>query len=695
MRSRAVKFLREGTGYDNVDFRDGQYEAIEALVRGRERLLLVRRTGWGKSIVYFVATALLRAAGAGPTLIVSPLLALMRNQLEAATRMGLRCHRIDSSNQNEWDDIYARLQTDAIDVLLISPERLNNSIFREMAGEALFSKLGMLVVDEAHCISDWGHDFRPHYRLIANFVRFLPANVPVLATTATADNPVVADVRDQLGDHVTVSRGPLGRDSLELDVLSGLTYPERLAWLAAALPKFEGSGIVYTLTQRDANLVAEWLRSRGISAEAYHGGIDDDTREEREQALLGDDLKALVATSALAMGFDKPNIGFVIHFHSTQSIVHYYQQVGRAGRAVERAVGVLLGGDEDDDIFDYFVKAALPSEDIVAKILAALSESHQGLSVPALMAIVNVPKDRMQSALDFLSLQTQSPIVKVGSRWARTPVQFEYPLEKARKLAERRRIDRTAMIIYASARDCLMLTLSTSLGDETAVRCGRCFACTGKHVVDAGDLDALTVAAEDFVNHREIRLPVRKKWPAGGLPIFGFAANTTIPADLRSEEGRALAFFQLGTIGRRLRSEKYEQKHFSKESVLQAAALIRQWAPDPTLEWIAPMVSSRHPFLVPEFVRQLAAELGMRYVDALCKTRETEQQKGMENSSFRASNLDGSLEVIPFEGMERPGLFVDDMYDSGWTVTVAVALLRGAGAGQIFPFTLSKASGRE
>lgn len=695
LKESALQSLRRGTGHPTDDFRDGQWEAIEALVQRRERLLLVRRTGWGKSVVYFAATALLREAGAGPTLIVSPLLSLMRNQLEAARRMGLRCYRIDSSNQDEWDRAYSELRDDKIDVLMIAPERLSNAKFQEEAGAALFAKLGMLVVDEAHCISDWGHDFRPDYRLIANFVRFLPMNVPVLATTATADGPVVADVRDQLGERVTVSRGSLGRDSLHLDAFVDLSYTERLAWLAASIPKIPGSGIIYTITQRDANLVADWLHSCGIAAAAYHSNIGNAEREALEQALLSDDLKALVATSAIAMGFDKPNIGFVIHFQSTQSIVHYYQQVGRAGRAVDRAVGILLGGDEDDDIFEYFVKTALPSEKLVAAILDALRRSEEGLLAPALTAVVNAQESHMKSALKFLSLQTPSPISKVGSRWKRTAVSFEYPVEKARKLAERRRVDRAAMVEYAHARSCMMEALGRSLGDEHAVPCGRCFACTGKHVVEVGEIDALTVAAEDFVNCRDIRLTERKRWPSGGLPVFGFGSNTNIAPDLQAEEGRALALFQVGTVGRRLRKEKYEQNHFSSESVFQAAELLRKWAPQPAPEWIAPMLSTRHPRLVPEFAKELATELGILYVECLSKTRETEQQKGMENSSFRAKNLDGSLEVIPFEGMERPGLFVDDMYDSGWTVTVAIALLRQAGAGPIYPFTLSKASGRE
>jgi ATP-dependent DNA helicase RecQ len=676
-------------------FRDGQWEAIEALVSRRERLLLVQRTGWGKSVVYFVATSLLRSEGSGPTLIISPLLALMRNQLEAARGLGLRAERIDSANTDEWEGIYGSIDRNEVDVVLISPERLVNPEFQERAGTTLFARLGMLVVDEAHCISDWGHDFRPHYRLIATFVRFLPNNVPMLATTATADGPVIEDVRDQLGERVRVSRGTLGRESLYLDTVTNLSYAERLAWLAEAIPRLPASGIIYTLTQRDANIVAAWLVKRGIAAEPYHGAVDDDEREQREQSLLADGVKALVATAALGMGFDKPNIGFVVHFQSTQSIVHYYQQVGRAGRALKHAVGILLGGSEDETIFEYFVKNALPSKELVDDVLAALRESQDGLSVAALMAIVNVPKGRIQAAVDFLSLQTPSPIAKIGTRWARTAVPFEYPEAKAQALAGRRRADRDAMNNYARAESCLMQTLSQSLGDNDAAECGRCYSCRGVHLVDVGDLEDLTAEAEDFLRRQEIKLKPKKQWPKGGLPTFGFGSNLRITPNLLAEDGRALAFFQVGSIGRRLRNEKYHDNSFSTESVKQAADLIRQWNPQPPPEWLAPMVSERHPHLVPKFAQRLAEALGIPYVEALRKTRATEEQKGMNNSSFQAKNLDASLDVIPFVGMERPGLFVDDMYDSGWTVTVAIALLRQAGAGVIFPFTLSKASGRE
>jgi ATP-dependent DNA helicase RecQ len=698
-RTSALDSLRRGAGDPMASFRPGQLQAIEALCSDRKRLLLVQRTGWGKSVVYFVTTKLLREAGGGPTLIISPLLALMRNQLEMAERMGLRAERLDSDNQQlsgEWERIYGALERDEVDVLFVSPERLTNESFRERVEAQLFARLGLLVVDEAHCISDWGHDFRPHYRLITQIVRFLAPNVPMLATTATADDRVVADVRAQLGG-IEVMRGPLARDSLHLDVVAGLSYAERLAWVARALSgdALPGSGIIYTLTTRDANIVAEWLRSRGIDAHPYHGNVDPTLRAEREQLLLHNGLKALVATSALGMGYDKGDLGFVIHFQGTQSVVHYYQMVGRAGRALEKACCVLLTSSEEDDIFDFFVRNALPSRQLVETILNAVADEPR--STPMLMAAINEPKSKVDAAVEFLALEAPSPIVKIGSAWSRTAIPYAYPVERARALAERRSEERALMIDYARAENCLMQFLGRCLGDTGIAACGRCSVCAGKTLVDVGVIDQETEAAEDFVNHRDIALPVRKAWPAGGLPQYGFRSGTKIAKDLQAQEGRALAYFRLGRIGRRLRSEKYERNpaRFSDVTVAEAAELVRAWNPQPPPRWIVPMPSLNRPTLVPEFAERLGEDLGLPVHHALTKRFVTEEQKEMQNSSFQARNLDGSLEVAPFAGMEHAGLFVDDMYDSGWTVAVAVALLRRAGTGIVFPFALSKASGRE
>ena len=425
MRRRALELLRTAVGSATADFRPGQWEAIERLLR-RERLLVVERTGWGKSSVYFLATRLLRDNGAGCTLLISPLLSLMRNQIESARRIGVRAETINSSNMDEWPRVQNALLQNNVDVLLISPERLANEGFMTDCLLPIAARIGLFVVDEAHCISDWGHDFRPDYRRIVRILRALPANVPVLATTATANDRVVADLVEQLGPNLTAVRGPLTRESLKLQNIVLPAKAARMAWIAHHVPHLGGSGIIYTLTVRDAENVAVWLQSRGINAKAYHSGTVN--REELEDQLLRNEVKALVATVALGMGFDKPDIGFVIHFQRPASAVHYYQQVGRAGRAVQQAYGVLLSGAEDDEIADYFIDSAFPTEEEVGQVLAALRDSNGGLKESVLEEQLNLTTGKLRAVLKFLLLESPSPIQKIGPRYVRNPGTGEDPL---------------------------------------------------------------------------------------------------------------------------------------------------------------------------------------------------------------------------------------------------------------------------
>jgi ATP-dependent DNA helicase RecQ len=295
---------------------------------------------------------------------------------------------INSENRDEWQAVEAALARNEVDILLISPERLANEHFRTEALAPIAARISLLVVDEAHCISDWGHDFRPHYRFIERILRTMPANLRVLATTATANNRVLEDLQVVLGPNLTVSRGGLGRPSLLLQTMRIPSQVGRMAWLATHLPSLEGSGIIYTLTVRDAVQIAGWLQSRGIQAEAYSGETGE-RRVELENALLENRVKALVATTALGMGFDKPDLAFVIHYQTPGSVVAYYQQVGRAGRALKAAHGVLLSGAEETDITDFFIESAFPSREEVAGVLAALQGAPDGLSIPQLMPLVN------------------------------------------------------------------------------------------------------------------------------------------------------------------------------------------------------------------------------------------------------------------------------------------------------------------
>ncbi|MET8467756.1 RecQ family ATP-dependent DNA helicase, partial [Micromonospora zamorensis] len=545
IRERAEAVLRRLAG-DHARLREDQWRAIEALVVDRRRVLCVQRTGWGKSAVYFVATALLRERGEhGPTVIVSPLLALMRNQVEAAARAGIKARTINSANLDEWDEITAEIQTGAVDVLLISPERLNNPDFRDGVLPKLAATTGLLVVDEAHCVSDWGHDFRPDYRRLRTFLAELPERTPVLATTATANSRVTQDVAEQLGDAL-ILRGTLDRESLRLGVLDLPSPAHRLAWLADHLDQLPGSGIVYTLTVAAAGETAEFLRSRGYPVASYTGQADDADRRAAEQDLLDNKIKALVATSALGMGFDKPDLGFVVHLGAPPSPIAYYQQVGRAGRAVEHAEVLLLPGVEDAAIWRYFASLAFPPEQQVRAVLAALHPDRP-LSTQALEPLVDLRRTRLELMLKVLDVD--GAVRRVRGGWLATGEPWVYDEARLRRVAEARTVEQQAMREYATTSDCRMRYLRERLDDTGATDCGRCDRCADP-LFSADVSTAALAAAQTFLGRPGVEIAPKKLWPTGldavGVPLKGRIA----PAE-QALPGRAVGrLSDLGWGGR-------------------------------------------------------------------------------------------------------------------------------------------------
>src|SRR5271168_5064240 len=543
LRAAAEKHLRALAG-ENARLREDQWTAIRALVAEKRRALVVQRTGWGKSAVYFVATALLRAAGSGATVIVSPLLALMRNQVDAAGRAGIRARTVNSANAQEWDDVYTEVAAGQIDVLLVSPERLNNPGFRDQVLPRLTEAAGLIVIDEAHCISDWGHDFRPDYRRIRTLLQALPPGIPVLATTATANARVTRDVAEQLGagqdpDDVLVLRGPLDRESLHLAVVSLPTAHQRLAWLAARLADggWPGSGIIYTLTVAAAYETAAFLRDQGIDVAAYSGRDDQAQRLQAEDDLLANRVKALVATSALGMGFDKPDLGFVVHLGAPQSPVAYYQQIGRAGRAVAKAEVILLPGREDRDIWAYFASLAFPPEHQVRATLAALADAGRPLSVAALETRVDLSRGRLESMLKVLDVD--GAVTRTVGGWLATGKPWEYDGERYERVARERAREQQAMLAYQATDACRMEFLRRELDDPEAAPCGRCDNCTGQHwpadVPPAG-----TEAARERLARPGVGVEPRRMWPPGMKDLGISGASGKIPADRTAEPGRAL-----------------------------------------------------------------------------------------------------------------------------------------------------------
>lgn len=699
MKKMALDILRKSLDNPDANFRDGQWESIEGLLN-RERMLVVQRTGWGKSMVYFMATRLLREKGFGPTLLISPLLALMRNQIEAAAKIGVKATTINSANQEDWEKIEEQVHKDKIDVLIISPERLANDEFRNNIMSTIAERIGLFVVDEAHCISDWGHDFRPDYRRIVRVLQAIPSNIPVLATTATANDRVVNDIVSQLGAGIKTVRGPLVRKSLRLQNIHMPSPAARMGWLAKTIPDIKGSGIIYTLTIRDADRVAQWLRINNINAEAYHSKLSESDqkvplKEELEQKLLNDEIKVLVATVALGMGFDKPDLGFVIHFQRPASVVHYYQQVGRAGRAVDSAYGILLCGEEDDHIADFFIRSAFPPQQHIDEIIAALDQSDAGLSIQALQASLNLKKSQIEKTIKYLTVESPSPITKIKSQWHVTAAAVEYKIDQVsvNAITAIRRQEQTQMQEYMNHRGCLMEFLAKALDDPTPTPCGKCVNCDRFSLLSEQVDDDLANRAAIYLRRSYQPITPRKKWPAfKQMPTYDFSGN--IKLDMRAEEGRALSLWRDAGWGELVQKGKYKDKQFSDELVTACVEMIKQWAPEHPPEWITCIPSKNHPTLVPDFAERLAKALALPFVPCIEKIVDNPQQKFMENNSHQARNLDGVFKVTLEPKPYTPCFLVDDMVDSRWTLTVASALLRKAGCEAVYPIALALNSPR-
>lgn len=690
--------------------REDQWRAIEALVADKRRALVVQRTGWGKSAVYFVATSLLRARGSGPTVIVSPLLALMRNQVTAAARAGISARTINSSNTEEWDTIQDEVAAGEVDVLLVSPERLNNPDFRDQVLPRLAAATGLLVVDEAHCISDWGHDFRPDYRRLRTMLADLPAGVPVLATTATANARVTADVAEQLGTgagtDALVLRGPLDRESLSLGVLRLPNAAHRLAWLGDHLKELPGSGIIYTLTVAAAEEVTAYLRQCGHAVASYTGRTENAERQQAEDDLLANRVKALVATSALGMGFDKPDLGFVVHLGSPSSPIAYYQQVGRAGRGVEHAEVLLLPGKEDEAIWQYFASVAFPPEEQVRRTIDALAQAGRPLSLPALEPLVDLRRTRLETMLKVLDVDGAVRRVKGG--WTATGEPWAYDAERYAWVARQRAAEQQAMRDYATTDGCRMEFLRRQLDDEEATACGRCDNCAGARF-DEQVSDAALDTAKGELGRPGVEVEPRKMWPTG-LASVGVDLKGRIPAGELSGTGRALGRLSDIGWGNRLRPMLAAQAPDGPVPDDVATAVVTVladwargpggWAADavdavPRPVGVVTMASRRRPQLIESLGRHISEVGRMPLLGHVGHAPGTEDIRiSQTNSAQRVRALHERLVVGPelaaaLGAAGGPVLLVDDLSDTGWTLAVASRLLRRAGAQAVFPLVLA------
>lgn len=690
----AESLLNQALNTTTAKFREGQWEAIDALVNYRKKLLVIQRTGWGKSSVYFISTRILRDRGLGPTIIVSPLLALMRNQIEAAERLGIHALTVNSTNSEKWPELTKQILSNQADCILISPERLANEEFVTSVLQPIASRVGLVVVDEAHCISDWGHDFRPDYRRILNILQQMPPNMPVLGTTATANNRVINDIVEQLGN-IEVQRGSLIRESLSLQNIVLSDQASRLAWLATNIPHLPGTGIIYVLTKRDAEQVAGWLRENNILALAYYSDVKHEQcqdsnsyRQALEEALLNNRLKVLVATTALGMGYDKPDLSFVIHYQAPNSIISYYQQVGRAGRGIAQSYGFLLLGQEDADVHAYFRRSAFPSQEQIKALLFAL-EQTDGMSVPNLQKTLNLSHGQIEKTLKFLSVQNPATVIKHGSQWRRTPVKLKLDQERILHLTEQREHEWNEVQTYIQSSTCLMQFLRDVLDDPATEPCGKCTKCLEVDILPIYNSPKLSLEATRYLKQSEFPLEPRKQIPHNAFTKYYISG--ILRKEWQANEGRILSCW--GDSGWGSMVEDGKHSGYFSDALVEAVAdmILNRWQPNPAPQWLTCVPSLRHTKLVPDFAKRLALRLNLPFIEAIRKVEQNQPQKLQQNSYHQCHNLDGAF-VIAKNIPSKPVFLIDDVIDSGWTVTVLTVLLRQQGSGEVFPLALASTS---
>lgn len=680
-----LQVLRDTYG-EGTEFRDGQKEAIQQVLNGK-RILVVQKTGWGKSLVYFLAAKMMRRKMQGITLIISPLLALMNNQIVSADKLGLHVETINSENTDDWEMIMEKIKHNQVDALIISPERLANDEFKQLLTGGL--QINLFVVDEAHCISDWGHDFRPDYRRIVEIIQKLPSNIPVLATTATANDRVVEDIKSQLGQNIIVSRGSLMRESLELQVVKLQTREERLAWIAEHLKELPGTGIIYCLTVRDCRLVHKWLRENNISSRCYYAGIKDDETESKAaivQLFMENQIKVLVATVAFGMGVDKPDIGFVIHFQKPGNLIAYYQQIGRAGRGIQKALAILLSGEEDNQINNYFIESAFPTEALMENIMEELrAKSDSGLKQADLEKNINMKPTKIKDCVKYLMVE--GAVYKEGSSYYPAPRPWEPDLEKSRRITDIRKNELKQMNDFVHTKNCYMEYIANALNDPHAKRCGKCSNCLGYPLISEEFQQDTLIKAQEFIKRDFHIIEPRKKWPIG---VFIDGKNK-IPEEFQCERGRVLSNYADAGWGRLVQKGKYTDGFFDDQLVDAAAELLADFVKEHDIQWAASIPSVRRPQLVSDFAGRLAERLHLNYVEAIEKVRDVRCQKELNNNFLQYENAKDSFEVKQAFGQNL--LLIDDMVDSRWTFTVCGYKLQKCGSGRVFPFALANSAG--
>lgn len=679
IQKRAYEILEELYG-KGAEFREGQLEAINATL-SHKRTLVVQKTGWGKSLVYFLSTKILREQEKGVTLVVSPLLVLMENQLESANKLGLRCDMLNYTTKERHAEIIELLKNDNLDVIFVTPE----SLFSQEVQSALLEiKIGLFVIDEAHCISDWGHDFRLKYCNLIKVIGNLPASVPVLATTATANNRVVEDLRKQLGGDVFVSRGPLTRESLCISVLFMPDRATRYAWMLKNINKLPGTGIIYCLTKRDCDYVSDFLNKHGISAMPYYSDdFKNDQIQEAIEKFQNNNIKVIVATIKLGMGYDKGDIGFVIHYQCPSNIISYYQQIGRAGRNIDKAYAILMYGQEDRQISEYFIDNSFPKKEDCEKVLEVL-RNHDGLKKNDIKFYVNIENKEIEKVLMFL--ENEGAIFIESKKFYASPNSYIYNEKHYNEIKQEKKKELEQMRELLNTKECYSKFVVNCLDDFSAKGCGKCSNCLGKTVFDNDITPKDMEEALQYVNSLIIKFSPRKRWPNKK-----YSENTII--EFINQEGITLSKYGDVGYGELVKKDKYENKQFCDELLGKSFDVLKKVVKDNDITALT-YVPSLRSNIVKNFAERLAKKLDIEFIETLTK-KPAREQKHMQNSVFQCDNAFNSFHIIENINVPKNILLIDDMVDSKWTFTVCGYKLMENGAEKVFPFALADSSRNE
>lgn len=655
--------LKEIFGFDG--FYEEQWSAIEKLLNG-ERILMIQRTGFGKSLVYqFAATQ-----HPGTTVIFSPLIALMRDQVNSLKKRGIEAAYINSTlTPEEKQETLSKAIQGHYKMLYIAPERQEDEEWQDTVRQI---NLSMIVVDEAHCISVWGHDFRPSYRRIVNLVRQLQADFPVFACTATATKRVQEDIELQFDNRkLTVLRGDLTRPNFRLGVIKAESQEAKMIGVLEFVLEQKGTGIIYCGTQVESEQYSKWLEFNGINSTYYTAGLDNDTRKSIETGLMNNEFKCVVSTNALGMGIDKPDIRFIVHTQIPTSPLHYYQEIGRAGRDGLPTEIALFYNDQDNKLPESFINNSRPSIAKYHRIISVIQS--ESISLYNLIRKVNLKKTQVNVILN--DLIDQRIAVKYGKS-NRYEYKFGAPKlddSKFKELRNAKMNDFKEMLSYVESLNCRMTFLRTYLGDPTHSTCGHCDV----------DQDRVFNVSIDEAGLKKV-----EEFRETYFPILEVSTKTNILVD-----GVAASYYGVTNVGSVLHRCKYDGggdfPDFLLKKTLKAFRKHYGQAEFDLVLYVPPTESGD---LVKNFAEKVAKVLKFPISDALIKTRDTEPQKGFESSISKKDNLIGAFDCTE-DISGKSILLIDDIFDSGQTIKCVADILKHKGVHIVAPLTIAKTVG--